>query len=47
MSYVVEFQKSGVYRTYSYNNPSYQPKSKEVDRMLSIAILLRKAFPKA
>jgi hypothetical protein len=47
MSYVVEFQKAGLYRTYCYNNPSYQPRGKEVDSMLSIAILLRKAFPKA
>lgn len=46
MSYVVEFQKAGKYRTYCYDNPTYQPKNwSEVDNMLSIAIALRKAFP--
>ena len=46
LCYVVEFQKSNRYRTYCYDNPSRQPRTwKEVDSILRIAALLRKAFP--
>jgi hypothetical protein len=48
MSYVVEFQKEGKYRTYCYDNPSYQPKNwKEIDNIINIAKLLHQSFPES
>jgi hypothetical protein len=46
MCYVVEWQKAGKYRTYCYDNPTYQPRTfKEVENMLKLASLFRTAFP--
>ena len=46
LCYVVEFQKAAKYRTYCYDNPTLQPRTwKEVDSMIRIAMLFRKAFP--
>lgn len=43
MSYVVEFNRVGIYRTYLYDNPSYA-KCHEAKQMIKIANIISKEF---